>query len=229
MIVPDSQSHAAASYSVGPFRFELAPSGSKSSQRLSIENTGDEPLALSVDVSRVRIDSDGNLSMTPTTGDFLIFPPQMSLPPGKLQVVQVRYVGNPRIQHARLYAVIVEQVPVSFIDSGQVKLKLATRYVTAALVRPKGAEPDIVVQNIDKTNADAARVVLENRGTGAARLSQLSWTLITADGDTLAIESDDVDYGESAYFLPASERVVVLKSKALNGRAIAEVRLKMDR
>jgi len=98
---------------VEPMVFELAASGSKSTTSLRVNNNKSAPLTIEVEPSRISLDESGNETRTLAEDDFLIYPPQTILQPGKTQVIKVKYVGDPTIDASQAYRISVKQLPVN--------------------------------------------------------------------------------------------------------------------
>nr|WP_198557140.1 fimbria/pilus periplasmic chaperone [Enterovibrio nigricans] len=81
--------------------FELLPMvsffsdhGAKSEQFFQINNTTGLPLPLEISVKERNIVGDEEETLK-DTDDFFVFPPQALIPPGKTQMVKVKYLGAP--------------------------------------------------------------------------------------------------------------------------------------
>ncbi|SKA43195.1 fimbria/pilus periplasmic chaperone [Enterovibrio nigricans] len=97
--------------------FELLPMvsffsdhGAKSEQFFQINNTTGLPLPLEISVKERNIVGDEEETLK-DTDDFFVFPPQALIPPGKTQMVKVKYLGAP-LTSAKSYRVVFSQLPI---------------------------------------------------------------------------------------------------------------------
>jgi len=187
-IVVPTQAHAQR---VTPMSYELAPSGSKSTVNLSLENTSQTDMTIEMMAARIAVDDRGNETKTDAEDDFLIFPPQMILAAGKTQTVRVKYVGEPRIDESAAYRIAVKQVPVDIDRGGTAGVGLVVNFNTLAHVVPSGAKTELIVSNIRSNASGGWDLDVTNNGNRMARLSRTEWD-VSGGGTTQSLNRNEV-------------------------------------
>ena len=196
----------ASAQRVQPMVFDLAPSGEGATTTLRVENTRSAPVTVEITASAIAVDAAGVETLTPADGDFLIFPPQSIIPPGRTQAFRVRYVGEPRLERSRSYRVAVRQVPVQ-LAQGESGIVVAVNFQTLANVVPAGAEAELAVLSVAPgSEAGTLTVELENRGTRYARLTRTTWTFQEPSGATLTAAGRDLFAGRGGNLAPPGQR-----------------------
>lgn len=162
---------------VEPMVFELASSGKNSTTSLRIKNNKSSPLTLEVEPSRISLDEFGNETRTLAEDDFLIYPPQTIVQPGKTQVIKVRYIGDPTIDVSQAYRISVKQLPVDLDLNGASGVGLLLNFNTLANVTPAKAKAELSVSNIEQGDDGNWNITIKNSGNLFARLAQTSWAV----------------------------------------------------
>jgi len=173
---------AAHAQRVNPMAFELAPSGSDSTEILRVENTSQTKMTIELSAFKINIDKSGKETRIPADDDFLIFPPQAIIASGKVQNIRVKYIGDPAITQSSAYRVKVSQVPVDITGEQQSAVGLVINFHTLATVSPKNAKVDLQVRSITESSNARWDMVVENTGNKMARLSRTKWDV--SDGKT---------------------------------------------
>ena len=128
-----------AALTVTPMSVELTETGAGSTASFRIENDSDAPIAVLVSVMTRSIDLHGAERNAPVGNDFLVMPSRLVLDPRTARVVKVQWRGQALAGVEKAYRVIVEQVPVSFAESGGSGIRILFRYIAALYVVPSGA------------------------------------------------------------------------------------------
>jgi fimbrial chaperone protein len=128
-----------AALSVTPMSVELTETGAGSTASFRIENDSEAPIAVIVSVMTRSIDLDGTERNGPVGNDFLVVPSRMVLEPKTARIVKVQWRGQAPLTVERAFRVLVEQVPVSFAESGGSGIRILFRYIAALYVVPSGA------------------------------------------------------------------------------------------
>jgi len=203
----------ASAYKVSPLHHYLTLTGKGATSSMVITNSHDYPLTVEMTVERRELSGGKVTQDVPADDDFLIFPPQAIIQPGKKQRVQIRYVGD-AVDVSELYRLIVVQVPVSLADDDTAQVNVAYNFVSAVYVAPSGAKADIVVSDIKPSAAGGFDVTVRNEGNYHALLPDFKWT--GSDGSQNAVLSPaDLPLGEEPFIEPGGQRVVSLPRKAL--------------
>jgi len=179
---------AAHAFRVTPMIADLRPSGGDATTTVRIENTGPKDLPIEVIVERRVIKEDGSETRAPADDDFLVFPPQAVIPPGKTQALRIQYIGDPNIQNSRGYLVTVAQVPVSF-EEEQSGIQFAFQFGVSINVVPEQAQPDVQIMSYTPAEGGIS-LLLKNEGTAYTRLSYGKWTFTAPSGQTHVLEGE---------------------------------------
>ncbi len=212
----------AAAYSVEPMIKTIEPDGNGSIMKLTITNTDSSALALELSGLRVTTDEDGVVSREEEYEDLMIFPMQTSIPPGRSQVVQVRYVGDQNLDVGRVYAVKIEQLPVAVGSkaSGDVtsQVKIGLSFFSHILVQTQTAKPDLLISSIEQSLENGLDFSIENVGQGTALLKEMQWTISDEDNKTKTVAIESLDTGTFGAQIPsAPKRTMKIKPDALEG------------
>jgi P pilus assembly chaperone PapD len=178
---------AAHGYEVAPMRLTIVPEEGRSGSIITINNVRDEALRVEILVKRRVIAEDGTQSFEPAEDDFVIFPPQISIPPRSSQAVRFEYVGPPLAGLAKGYVIEVSEVPV--VNPGFSGVQFAYNFGVAVYVEPPRATSRLTTTG----RIDNNRLLLDvvNEGSGYALLSEMSLVL-EAEGERFTLTSNEV-------------------------------------
>ena len=185
-------STAAAQLQAGPTLLEIGPDAEAT--RLTLGNTGTEPLAAQVRV--YAWSQPGGVDELQPSDQLVVSPPIAELPPGGEQIVRVVRIGPPASGVDQTYRIVVDELPGEQSGSeSQVKVRL--RYVLPVFVRAGDAQPPVLSCAIRGAGTELR---CRNAGGQAAQL-----------GASRLVDQRDHDLklsdGLFGYVLPASERV----------------------
>lgn len=181
------------------YRFEpisrvFAPSGSNATQSFEVINDGADRIALTVSILTLERDEEYVEHNRDAEDDFLVYPSQLVLSPGKRQMVRVTWLGDPKLTRERAYRIVVQQVPIEKLEpqtepslEGRVKVLLA--YRGTLFVRPPRAAPDITIE-ARPDERGALLLTLVNRGTAVGLVKSCAVTLTTARGASVALSAN---------------------------------------
>lgn len=201
MFVP--QVHA--SFSITPQIITLDPSGRKSQQWVTIMHSRDNdlPMAIEVRILKREMDISGRVShpSDETDEDFVVYPAQMILYPGEMQMVYVQWAGNAHPDNELVYSFIAENVPIELKseneddgvrDKARVEVRTLVRYEGLIFVRPPKVTPDVVVESahveMDEAGRPQLNVMLYNRGSARQKLQGMILNIVPVQGDGSAID-----------------------------------------
>lgn len=136
------QAHA---ISVTPVVVDLQPTGSRMSQVVTIENKYARPVVLEIKIQEANYTDDGLKGTGKDSDDLLVFPPQMSIDPGKTQAIRIQYVGDPALTKSKHYFVTVAQLPVKLEESAPTVVQLLYNFQVVVGVGVPGARPNLQV------------------------------------------------------------------------------------
>lgn len=130
-------------FSFSPITQEFSVTGKKSSHIFTIGNDSlSERIAVKISIFEREMDEEGNETLTPCDGDFLIYPSQSILAPGESRSVRVKWQGG-RIGDRELnYRILAEQLPVEFREDEKHEdgggIRFTYRYEGSLYVVPEG-------------------------------------------------------------------------------------------
>lgn len=194
----------ADAFQLVPIAMDFAPAGAEATQTFGILNDDAQPVAVQISVVKREVALDGTETLTPAEEEFLVYPPQALVAPGKVQLVQVRWIGS-RTQTKELpYRIIAEQLPVELdqkaVQGNVGRINILLRYEGAIYVAPPGVKSDIVLENVGRletAEGPKLTVTLSNRGTSHGILTDavLSVRGRGADGRSTSIDLKDEALG----------------------------------
>lgn len=206
-------SQTAVAYQVSPLHHYLDLSGKGATSYLTIDNTHGYPLTVEMTIQRRNMKNGEVLEDIPSDDDFLIFPPQAIIAPGKKQRVQIRYVGSP-LENSEFYRLVVKQVPIKLPKQESAQLDIAYNFISAVYVAPKGAKADLNVSSITPVSAGGYDVVISNAGSYHALLPSFTWN--ASDGtQSSALDVEKFPFGERPFIEPGGVRTVTIPQGAL--------------
>lgn len=144
---------AGSSFQLSPNVVDLRPVGREMVQDFFVASTGDEPVAVQIQMVKREIAPDGTESNITEDQNFLVYPPQMIVKPGQQQVVKVTWVGETDLTDEIAYRAIAEQLPINLaiqkIDDVKgipIAITLTSKYIASVYVTPNGATPNLVLE-----------------------------------------------------------------------------------
>lgn len=210
----------AQGYQVQPMIATMSPSGTDSTIRLLIKNTGSIPITLEMEPFRATVDAQGKPTRTPEEKDLLVFPPQTIVPPGKEQSVQVRYVGDAALSEARMYGVRVSQLPVD-LSKGQgasgagADVKVSFNFLSHLVVSPPGARSSVEVAAVARKPDGSAEMTLRNLGNAVVVLNEAKWTVTDGAGKSVDLTAEAVNAGDFSALMPKEDRRATISASQL--------------
>ncbi len=157
--------------SVTPIHIEMTTTGTSGRSQITVTNDAREALPVEVTVQRMVLDENGERKLSKAGDEFLIFPPQASIPAGGTQAFRLQWVGEPMLAESQSYMILVNQVPlklppgrsaVQVVMSFGVLVNIAPpqgqsalRLVGTSVVTGKDGKkrPSITVENPTKVHA----------------------------------------------------------------------------
>ncbi|MEO5867940.1 MAG: fimbria/pilus periplasmic chaperone [Sphingomonas sp.] len=183
---------------VSPMVVEMTTAGARASARIEVQNVGAALLPFETRITRLDYDAQGRTVETPADADFLVFPPQGSLPPNARQVIRVQWVGASDLPASQSYYMSVNQLPVALGPQsgtgtgGEVQIVYHMKaLITVAppnakpMVQVTAAEARLVQPKADPTATNAPlpakvpglSITVRNTGTRYAMLAGASWII----------------------------------------------------
>ena len=164
---------------VEPLVLDMVSVGTHARDVIQIINDSAKPLPVEVVVKKLDIDANGKTVQTPTDNDFLVFPPQATVPPGKTQSFRVQWVGEPNLKKSQSYIIYVNQLPVKLKgDDNGVQMVFNLGVITN--VAPAGARSALKIVSAEAATEGGkhgAAVTVENSSAMYSYLSDGKLTL----------------------------------------------------
>jgi fimbrial chaperone protein len=146
------------------------------------------------------ISLDGTETNVDADDQFLIYPPQLVIPPGEQQSVRITWLGDPNPAKELAFRIIAEQVPVDLTEIKQtegektVSVKVLLRYMGSVYIRPEGVAPKLIVENANaqksKTGAEQLVINVANQGTAHQFLQNIKVTVKAGSGQSVTLAGE---------------------------------------
>lgn len=217
-VAPLAQAHE-----VNPMRIVLVPAEGRTQATITVNNTRDEPLLVEMNTQLRVTDPDGAERLEDADGAFVIFPPQVQVPPRTSQAVRIQYLGPPVTDQALPYVIQVAEVPVE--TPGFSGVRFTYNFGVAVYVEPPRALERLSVVAAER-NEDGLRLVVRNSGARFGLL-QLNRLIVAAGDQRLEFSGDELaDRIENPLLPPGMDRIIAVRMPELpsSGEITAEVR-----
>lgn len=177
---------------VEPMSYEMTPSGSGVTKALRIENTSQRSITVELTANKISVDDYGHETKTPAEDDFLIFPPQAIIKPGKTQTVRVKYIGDPKIKKSAAYRISVGQLPIDLGERTGGAVGFVINFHTLATIAPKDSIAQLHMSSIKRGADGHWDIAIENTGNRMGRLSRSIWKVSDASGKRKVLAEQEV-------------------------------------
>lgn len=166
---------AASAFQLVPISMGFEPTGVNATQTFGIFNDGQESIAVQVSIVTRSVAVDGTETQAPADEDFTVYPPQAVVAPGKVQLVQVHWLGDPRPAKELAYRILAEQLKIELAPRNTLggRITILMRYEGAIYVTPPAAQPSVSVESVSRVQtAEGPRlsVTVANKGTAHGAL-----------------------------------------------------------
>lgn len=203
-------SSPASAHRVEPIRFELAPSGTGAQTTMLVTNTRSSPITIEAVPQKLDINEQGAETLTSAEDDFLIFPPQAIIEPGKAQAFRIRYIGNPSLDRAHAYRIGMNQLPVDTRKEGESGMSVLVNFATLANIVPPGAKAELSVSDVSAAPEGRWQLTVRNAGSNYARLSSSVVDLQSGDKRRQYTSDDTRGWFSHNLVLPGNSLVVTI-------------------
>jgi fimbrial chaperone protein len=200
-----SFSQAYASFSATPQIITLEPTGRKSQAWVSVSHLGDNdlPMAIEVRIVKRELDISGRVTHASdeTDENFVVYPAQMILYPGEMQMVFVQWAGSALPDKELVYSLIAENVPIDMKSvkkeeeekaKARIEVRTLVRYEGLIFVRPSKVTPDVVVESANVEMDEAGKphmiLMLYNRGSARQKLTGMSLIVAPVQGEQVSVD-----------------------------------------
>jgi P pilus assembly chaperone PapD len=144
---------------------------------IEVRHTGNDPAAIQFSVFERVIDLDGVLvtENMSKSSDFLVYPSELILQPGKRATVQIQYIGKGKIVADKTYVLRSQEVPLNVAkEEGGINLtvRMVTDYYTVIALETKKSWKLVFVSS--KAIGDGKiEVIAENKGAGRVPIEKI--------------------------------------------------------
>jgi fimbrial chaperone protein len=197
-----------------------------------IINSANKPTAVQVRITTRKQNLDGSEQRQDADDQFLIYPPQLIIPPQVTQKVKVQWLGELDLKQEQAYRLIVEQVPVKLSKEEKTGVKLIlTIEGTIYVVNSDNWHSDIQVEKVqaEKTKeGNKLALTLSNRGKAHSILHKLE-VIVTQNGKSLTLRDEQVKGVEGMNVLSGATRKFLLpwpKELQTSGKIEAKIKFK---
>ena len=166
----------AKAITVSPLTLELTNAGPQSKATLRVKNDSASPVPIEILVSQIEITKGGALKQKSADGEFLIFPPQATIPPGGSQAFRIQWMSKSDLKASQTYVFSVNQLPVAF-EASKSGLQIVLNFSVLVNVAPVGSKPDVSLVAFELSNQRYPSLLVENRGKRHALLTEGTVTL----------------------------------------------------
>lgn len=203
----------AAAYQVQPMIVEIESVGKKSMITYRLQNPGNLPLPVEIEVMRRTFDENQKEVLVPADKDFLVLPPQIEVAANGYQIFRAKYLGNPKLEQTGSYRIIFKQLPLSD-EKQQSGVKMMFNFATLVFVTPKGVTP--TEQNkLDCVTAEACSFTISNNGKRVLDLSHFDYHF--NNGETVVNWNEMQKLTTGRFIMPGHQMVVELMP-VMNGK-----------
>lgn len=215
-----SSALAGAMFRLDPPSREFSPSGGRATQSFDIISTGDQPVAVQIQITKRVVALDGTETNPIEENDFLVYPPQIVVEPGKQQTIKVTWLGDPNPAKELSYRLIAEQVPVNLTEvtttqqGKTANVKILFKYGGTIYITPNNAAPRLVIESAipqkTKDGKDELVLTIENQGTAHQLLRGARIVLTPSQGQAIKLTKDQLKEIETQNVLAGNKRQFVL-------------------
>jgi len=201
---------AALAFSVLPPSQDVVPNAGLYNTLIQVVNTREEPLALELEIHERVFGADAAETLRPADDEFVIFPPQVIVPPGETQTFRIQYLGESLDGQSKSFRLYIGEVLAPLAPDEPQQIRQRTVFGAAIHLVPDGIRAEVRVASIETVTHDGAtktRVVLRNDGGRYVYLTDLDIRAgdrpITVDDMELPTQTTILPPGGSrTFYLP---------------------------
>lgn len=130
--------------SVEPLVLDVDSIGKGASQSFKVVNDGVASMPVEIGIVQMEIGPGGEQRHQAADKDFIVYPPQASIPKGGAQIFRIQWIGDPEIKASRNYRLSVAQVPVKQSDNTS-GVQFAISFGVIVSVSPHQSKAALVV------------------------------------------------------------------------------------
>ncbi len=197
---------------VSPLTLDLTSAGTNNKATLRVRNDSTAPIPIEIIVARLSITSQGVTQSKSAEGDFLIFPPQATIPAGGSQAFRVQWTGQPDLKASQTYIFSVNQLPVAF-EANRSGVQIVLNFAVLVNVSPPNAKPDVSLVTFELGDQQRPTLMVQNKGSKHALLTEGTVTLEGAGWKKIYAGADLLEaLGGMGLVQPGQQRQFVFKT-----------------
>lgn len=196
-------------YQVQPMMVEIPSQGKQSMITYRLQNPGDAPLPVEVEVFKRTFDENQQEILVPAESDFIVLPPQIEVPANGYQVFRAKYLGKPNLAQTSSYRIIFKQLPLTD-EQRSTGVKMMFNFATLVFVNPPSVEA-IVDSQLQCPEIDDCKVTITNKGKKVMDLSRYNYKVDTKDQSKLVPWPQFQSITKARFIMPEHQSVLDLK------------------
>ena len=164
---------------VEPLVLDMVSVGQHARGVIQVVNDSAKPLPVELVTKKLDIETDGKSVTSPADKDFLVFPPQATVPPGATQSFRVQWVGEPNIKKSQSYMFSVNQLPVR-LKAGDSGVQMVFNFGVIVNVAPPGVQSALKLVSTEAATEGGKRgaaITVENPSEMYSYLSEAKLVL----------------------------------------------------
>lgn len=169
---------------VQPLLLEINSNKNGAAATINVFNDGPNQLPLEITMEHLTLNFNGRSQVEPADESWLVFPPQVIIPPGGQQNFRLQWLGEPLLEKSQSFYVAVKQVPV-VMKEGQSGIQLVYNIRALVNVAPPNSRSNLIVNKAevitDKNQTARISVVLDNAAQRHAMFSDHELALELTD------------------------------------------------
>jgi fimbrial chaperone protein len=172
-------------FQLKPITMDFDPSGEGATRSFTVTNEGGDPIAVQMTITTRKVALNGE-EVRDEVEDFIIYPAQLVLLPGEVQIIRVTWAGDSDPKKELAYRIIGEQLPIDLdekaaIDESEGHFNILMRYIGAIYVVPPSVKAQLVVDTVeelkDEGGGNIIALTVQNIGTKHIMLNEYDITL----------------------------------------------------
>lgn len=212
----------ATAFQLNPISQEFSPVGKQATKSYRITNPKREPIAIDIAVFKRLLSNSGQETLQPADEDFIVYPPQLIVPPLATQVVRVTWVGETKPDSELSYRFVAEQLPVVLEPTGESPktaarargaVRIMMRYAGSVYIRPENSASQLVLQESRREQGangeDLLFLRIQNEGNRHGKISRINLQLKAA-GKSVVLPGKDILGKTTPVVLAGGERHLLI-------------------
>lgn len=180
-------------FQLSPMSVEMTPTGMRAMSTFIIDNNGAHAIPVEISIFSRSISESGSDILIESDDDFIVYPVQLILMPGKSKSVRLQWIGPQYLDKERAYRMVVKQLPLNLekaaVDGAQISMLFS--YVASVYVTPKQHSNAALKITSASIENNKLIIVIHNSGNVHAILREPVITLSTT-ANNVVLESEQL-------------------------------------